>query len=256
MSAAAVFSAQSIGPASAAPLYLRLKRLVTDAIIDGRLKPGDALPSERSIADLMAISRVTVRSAFGELVNEGLLVQKRGSGTYVNGAGALRIEQPLSRLTSFTEDMALRGLAATSEWLDRSRGAATPEEAIKLSLSPGQLVTRLNRLRRADGMPLAIERATVPTVFLPDPGEVTGSLYTVLERRGLKPVRALQRLHAVALTARDAKHLGVDDGSPALFVERISYLADGRIVEFVKSVFRGDRYDFVAELTLATGDRA
>jgi GntR family transcriptional regulator len=254
MSAPAIFSARQLEPSGDTPLYLRVKRLVEQAIEAGALKVGDALPSERSIADTLNISRVTVRAAFGELVHEGVLVQRRGSGTYINGAA--RIEQPLSRLTSFTQDMALRGAKTDADWLERSLGLPTPEEAIKLAISPAQKVSRLHRLRRADGVPLAIERAIVPSTFLPVPDQVRSSLYAFLEAKGFKPVRALQHLRAVAVGERDAGLLNVPSGSPVLFVERVSYLGDGRVVELVKSLYRGDLYDFVAELTLADGERA
>ena len=200
-------------------------------------------------AEIFSISRVTVRKAFTELVTEGVLVQRRGSGTYINGTGR-RIEQPLSRLTSFTQDMQLRGIKTDADWLNRASGLPTPEEALKLSISPSELVSRFHRLRRADGIPLAIENAVVLNRFLPEPEQVEGSLYAALDARGLKPVRALQRLHAAALTVQDARLLELPAGSPALFIERVSYLSDGRPVEYTRSRYRGDAYDFIAELTL------
>jgi GntR family transcriptional regulator len=237
---------------STAPRYLRVKKLVQDAVASGDLKEGDAIPGERDVAVLLDISRVTVRKAFTDLVAEGVLVQRRGSGTYVSGPGR-RIEQPLSRLTSFTQDMQLRGLKTDADWLERSTGLPTPEEALKLSISPGEHVSRFHRLRRADSVPMAIELAVIPQHFLPDPTNVKGSLYEALEARGVRPVRALQRLHATALTMQEAKLLDLPDGSPALFIERISYLPDGRIIEFTRSHYRGDSYDFVAELTISPG---
>ncbi len=250
-----IFAANRFNTGSAAPLYARLKKLVQEAIAAGDLKEGDAVPGERDVAQLLEVSRVTVRKAFSELVAEGVLVQRRGSGTYVSGP-ARRIEQPLSRLTSFTQDMELRGLKTDADWLERSSGLPTPEEALKLSISPSERVSRFHRLRRADGVPMAIELAVIPEKYLPNPAAVSGSLYAALDARGVKPVRALQRLHATALTAREAKLLDLPDGSPALFIERISYLADGRIVEFTRSHYRGDSYDFVAELTIAQGTNA
>ncbi len=237
---------------STAPRYLRVKKLVQDAVASGDLKEGDAIPGERDVAVLLDISRVTVRKAFTDLVAEGVLVQRRGSGTYVSGPGR-RIEQPLSRLTSFTQDMQLRGLKTDADWLERSTGLPTPEEALKLSISPSEHVSRFHRLRRADGVPMAIELAVIPQHFLPDPTSVRGSLYEALEARGVRPVRALQRLHATALTMQEAKLLDLPDGSSALFIERISYLPDGRIIEFTRSHYRGDSYDFVAELTISPG---
>lgn len=245
-----VFARARLAAPDGAPLYARLKKLVADAIASGDLREGDAIPSERDVAERLAISRVTVRKAFSELVLEGLLVQRRGSGTYVSGPSR-RIEQPLSRLTSFTEDMRSRGLSTESDWLDRSSGLPSPDEAIRLSISPTEQVSRFHRLRRADGIPLAIELAVIPHRFLPDPAEVTLSLYATLEARGHRPVRALQRLHAAALSASEARLLDLPPSSPALFIERISFLADGRTVEYTRSHYRGDSYDFVAELNLA-----
>jgi GntR family transcriptional regulator len=244
-----LFVPERFGAASA-PLYSRIKRLVQEAVSSGELKQGDSIPSERDVANLLNVSRVTVRKAFSELVSEGVLVQRRGSGTYVSGPFK-RIEQPLSRLTSFSEDMQLRGIRTDADWLERSSGLPTPEEALKLSISPNEHVSRFYRLRRADGVPLAIEHAVIPHRFLPDPQKVEGSLYSALEVRGFRPVRALQRLHATALSSKESRLLDMPAGSPALFIERISYLADGRIVEYTRSHYRGDTYDFVAELTLA-----
>ena len=247
-----IFTASRFDSGTSAPLYMRIKKLVRDAIAEGDLKVGDSIPSERDVALLLDVSRVTVRTAFTELVAEGFLLQKRGSGTYVNGP-ARRIEQALSRLTSFTQDMELRGFKTDADWLDRSTGLPTPEEALKLSLSPSEFVSRFKRLRRANGEPMAIELAVIPCKFLDNPETVKGSLYAELEIRGVRPVRALQRLHATALSVNEAKLLDLPNGSPALFIERISYLPDGRIVEFTRCHYRGDSYDFVAELSIAPG---
>ena len=252
MSTLPVFERARIADGGPAPLYLKLKRLVVDAIAQGALADQDAIPGERNLARMLGISRVTVRKAFADLVADGVLVQRRGSGTFV-APRAGRIQLPLSRLTSFTEDMRLRGIETFSDWLDRSAALPTPEESLVLALSPGHKVTRLHRLRRADGKPLAIERSSIPHCFLPDPMAVETSLYAALTARGLKPVRALQRLHAVALSKGDADLLGLPEGSPALFTERVAYLADGRVIEFTRSHYRGDSYDFVAELHLAAG---
>lgn len=249
-----VFSANSLDVGTSAPLYLRVKKLVAGAMASGLLKAGDSIPSERDAADMLGVSRVTVRKAFTELVREGALVQRRGSGTFVRGA-APRIEQPLSRLTSFSEDMQLRGIKTDADWLDRSSGLPTPEEALKLSISPSDYVCRFHRLRRADGVALAIERAVIPQRFIEDPLAVGTSLYQALERRGFRPVRALQRLHAAGLSKREAGLLDLPVGSPALFIERISYMEDGRVVEYTQSHYRGDSYDFVAELSLVPEGR-
>ena len=231
------------------PLYVRLQGLIRDAIGDGRLRPNDALPAEREMAASLGVSRVTVRKAIQGLVAEGVLRQRHGSGTFVSRGGG-RVEQPLSRLTSFTEDMRSRGLVPTANWIERSVGMPTSAEAMILGLSPTDRVSRLHRLRLADNEPMAIERAVVPARILPDPTIVDVSLYDALTAIGMRPVRAIQRLNAENVSSADAVLLGIAPGSAALAIERISYLPDGRVVEFTRSHYRGDAYDFVAELNL------
>jgi GntR family transcriptional regulator len=155
----------------------------------------------------------------------------------------------LSRLTSFTEDMLARGLTPSVRWLLKTVAPPTPEEAMVLGLSTGERVIRLRRLRLADDRPMALEQAVVAARLLANPEAIGNSLYAALEAANIRPVRALQRLSAESLSADDARVLGVEPGAPALYIERISYLKDGRPVEFTKSHYRGDAYDFVVELT-------
>jgi GntR family transcriptional regulator len=232
------------------PLYLRVQERIRAAIEAGRLKPADALPGERDMAEALGISRVTVRKAIAGLVEKGLLTQRQGSGTFVAAAPAPKVEQPLSRLTSFTEDLRLRGLTPSVQWLAREVTLPSPEEAMRLSLSPSETVVRLRRLRLADGVPLAIENAIIPSRYLPNPDEVETSLYDVLAAHGCLPVRALQRLRAANLDAAEAALLDVPVGAAALAIDRLSYLETGQPVEYTRSSYRGDVYDFVAELNL------
>jgi GntR family transcriptional regulator len=122
-----------------------------------------------------------------------------------------------------------------------------------LGLGAGDRVARLERVRRSDGVPLAIERASLPTQVLPDPEAVGTSLYALLETFGQRPVRAVQRISAANLGPRDAELLGVAPGAAGLRIERIGYLGNGRVVEFTRSIYRGDAYDFAVELSLAPG---
>ncbi|WP_052153157.1 GntR family transcriptional regulator [Devosia sp. LC5] len=231
------------------PLYLQLKRWIEDAINKGAISPGDALPSERDLALKVDVSRVTVRKAVLQLVQDGVLVQRHGSGTFV-APQPQRVEQSLSQLTSFTEDMARRGMAVRSEWLDRGLYLPSPEETVILGLSPGEHVSRIARLRLTGDTPLAIERASLSARVLPDPAVVSDSLYKLLERSGNRPIRAIQRIRAANLGAEDADLLQVAAGSASLNIERTSYLASGRVIEFTRSIYRGDTYDFVAELRI------
>ncbi|MDT8857921.1 GntR family transcriptional regulator [Paracoccaceae bacterium Fryx2] len=245
-----IFSPAGFDAAGSGPLYLQLQRRIAEAIAAGRLAPGDSLPAERDMAVMTGLSRVTVRKAVQALVAQGALVQRRGSGTFV-APKVERLEQALSLLTSFTEDMARRGRSVESVWLSRALHAPSPEEVMALGLTAGERVARLERVRRSDGLPLAIERAALSGTLLPDPEAVEGSLYALLGARGLRPVRAVQRIAAANLAGRDADLLGVPPGVAGLKIERVSYLSSGRVVEFTRSLYRGDAYDFAVELKLA-----
>ncbi|WP_027881709.1 GntR family transcriptional regulator [Meiothermus rufus] len=229
---------------SATPLYLQLEALLREALAAQTWKAGEALPPERALAEQFGVSRLTLRKALERLEAQGLVRRRQGSGTYV----APRLEQPLSLLTGFSEDMRARGLEPGTRWLKRGLFTATPEEVLALSLSPGEKVARLERVRSAQGEPVAVERAALPAHRLPQPEQVQDSLYAYLEARGLRPARALQRLRAVAASRQEAELLGLRSGEPLLYIERLSYLADGSVLEFTRSHYRGDRYDFVAEL--------
>lgn len=235
---------------SSGPRYLMLRRRIQEAIENGVLKENEPLPSEREIAAITDLSRVTVRKAVAGLVDDQVIVQKRGSGSFV-APKVHKVEQRLSSLTSFTEDMARRGLSASSEWLRRGLYPASPEEMFTLGLSSGQKVARVDRLRKADGTPMAIERASLSESVLPNPERVSTSLYAVLRASSMQPVRAIQRISARNLEQADAEILGVPVGSAGLKIERVSYLSSGKVVEFTRSVYRGDAYDFIAELQIS-----
>ncbi|WP_353643645.1 GntR family transcriptional regulator [Mesorhizobium sp. WSM2239] len=245
-----IFSGLRNSAQRGAPLYLQLKKSIEDAVHAGIIGPGDALPSERDIALKADVSRVTVRKAVQYLVRGGILVQRHGSGTFV-APRVERVEQSLSLLTSFTEDMARRGMTVRSTWLDRGIYPPSPDEMMVLGLSSKEFVARVSRLRIANDTPLAIERASLSATALPDPAAVDSSLYAALEKTGNRPVRAVQRISAANLGAADAALLDVPAGSASLNIERISYLASGKVIEFTRSIYRGDAYDFVAELRLS-----
>ena len=178
------------------------------------------------------------------LVESGQLTQRHGAGGFV----VERIQHSFSRLTSFTDDLRERGLNPRSEFFERSVGEVTPKEAMALNLSPGSGVVRMYRVRYGGESPLAVERTLVPHALLPNPESVENSLYEALQPHGNRPVRALQHLRAEALEGETARLLQLPEGSPGLLIERRAFLADGRVVESTRSFYRGDAYDFVAEL--------
>lgn len=242
---------QSVGKldeSSPLPLYQQLQRALRQAIENRVLGPDDALPPERDLANEFRISRITVRKAIDGLVSEGMLVRRQGSGTFVSA----RVEKNFSKLTSFSEDMRARGRTPHSVWLKKSAGSVTPEEALTLRSSPGTPVYRFHRIRFADDTPMAVEYATVLASCLPSIDAVESSLYEALERAGSRPVRALQRLRAVLLAAEQAELLKAKERDAGLLVERVGFLKDGGAVEFTQTYYRGEIYDFVAELSVSS----
>ena len=226
------------------PLYIQLANRLRDSINEGQIASGEALPSERALSELTGASRVTIRKAIEQLVDEGLLQRRHGSGTFI----APRAEQPGTTLSGFSADALHRGKAPGSIWLVKTVSGATGDEAQALSLPPSAPVARLARVRIADEEPLAIEHAIVPAAMLPDLSTLQGSLYAALESRGNRPVRGTQKIRASLATSVEAGLLSIREGAEVLRIERRTFLADGTPVELTRSAYRGDRYDFVAEI--------
>lgn len=232
------------------PRYVQLRRRIVEAVDTGLLPPNSSLPPEREIAEITGFSRVTVRKAIQEMVKDGIIEQRQGSGSFVRETPP-RVEQSLSQLTSFTEDMANRGMQTSSKWLERGVFMPTSDEIRELGLAEDEQVARIYRLREAGGQPMALERAALPLGILPNPLEVVTSLYEVLAKNNQRPVRAIQKIAAINLEPAEAHLLGVPEGTAGLRIQRISYLEDGCVAEFTQSIYRGDAYDFVAELRLS-----
>ena len=227
------------------PLYLQLARAIRGLIETGQLRYRDSLPSERTLVRATGISRVTVRKAIDQLFREGLVSRRPGAASFV----AQKFDQPMSVLVGFTADMTRRGLAGRSILLGKTISLPKPDELLKLALSPSDKVLRLSRVRLADDEPLAIENAVIP-LFAVEPDQIEHSLYEAMRHTGNRPVRALQRLRAAVADPDEAHHLDIPVGSPILHIERHSFLANGKPIEVTHSAYRGDRYDFVAELHL------
>ena len=231
----------------ASPLYLQLARKLAAAVRNGRYQAHEALPSEQLLSEYLSVSRVTARNAIDQLVEQGLIVRRRGSGNYI----APHLEQPLSRLTSFSEELHRRGYKPGSKWLVRAISNATPEEQTGLGLSPKERavkVARLERLRLADDIGMAYEATVLPQKVLPNPEAVEGSLYEYLDGTGQAPVRALQHIRAANCPAWLAKLLDVPVGHAVLDITRTGFLASGQVIELTHSYSRSDYYDFVAEM--------
>jgi GntR family transcriptional regulator len=235
----------TVNQADPTPRYLQVASAFRNLVQRGVLRPGEALPSERDLSAVTSFSRVTVRRAIETLLREGVLSRRHGSGTFV----ARRIEQPLSVLAGFSEDMRNRGSRPGSVWISKTLAHPSPKEAMALGVGPDEQVLRILRVRTADDEPLAIETAVVPASILPSPDLVATSLYGALAEKGFRPAHGVQRLRAALATPEEAHLLMIPEGSAILRIERRAFLANGRPIEFTISAYRGDRYDFVATLS-------
>lgn len=226
------------------PLYLQLAKNLRDHIASGAIHPGSAIPSERDLSAITSMSRVTVRKAIDQLVETGALFRKQGSGTFV----AKRIDAPNSALSGFSDDARSRGEDPGVIWMIKSYASPTEEEATALGIAASTRVVRLGRIRLSGGEPLAIEHAVLPAEFLPDLSCLKDSLYDALAHNGVHPVSGTQRIRAALATPTEAGMLCIQEKAEILRIERLTHIQDGRALEFTRSAYRGDRYDFVSEL--------
>lgn len=236
-----------VDSAARVPKYYRLKEALRGEI--RQLPPGSSIATERVLSGRFAVSRTTVRQALQELSVEGLVERFQGRGTFVAGP---KLTQTL-QLTSYTEDMAATGRHAASRLLDASVVPAESDIAERLELAPGAPVQRLERLRLADAEPMAVEVVHLDAERFS--GLATAmtegtSLYQVLrETYGVVLARAQESIETVLASPAEAGLLETGTGLPLLLLARTSWDEDGRPVEHVRSLYRGDRYRFVANLT-------
>lgn len=238
---------------SSVPQYRRIADTLTRSIRSGALEVGGRMPSERELSAEFGVSRMTARGALKALVDQGLVASVEAKGYFV---AASRIDQRLQTLTSFTEDMRRSGRRPSSIVLAARAVPAAGEVAMRLGVVEGATVYHLLRLRMADAVPVALEAAHVAESMAPGLIEATDfateSLYATLKRRyGILPVEAEQSFEASAATESDAAILQVAAGAPVLRLTRLSLSAEGRPIEFVQSVYRGDR--FTMRVRLAPG---
>ncbi|WP_048716545.1 GntR family transcriptional regulator [Bacillus sp. 522_BSPC] len=228
------------------PIYYQLEMEIKEIIKE--LTPGDPISSEREFSEKYGISRMTVRQAINNLVAEGVLVRQRGKGTFV---ATPKVEQELSGLTSFSEDMRSRGLTPKTKILDFKTIPCPRRVASKLRIEEEEMVYEFSRLRIADEIPMALETSYIPTALIKELQEETlhGSIYEYVEKTlQLKISHATQTIESTLSQKNESIPLGIKEGAPALLMERYSYLENGTPFEYVKSIYRGDRYKFVIDM--------
>ncbi|MEU5876324.1 GntR family transcriptional regulator [Spirillospora sp. NPDC047279] len=216
------------------------------AMMDG-LVAGEALPPERRLAEELGVSRPTLRAAIDRLAADGLLERRHGSGTYV---AEPRIAVPLT-MSSFTDDMIRRGMKPDGRVLSFRTEPAGAKIGRRLSLSPVEEVFTIRRLRLADGASMAIETLYMPKELLPGlrRDDLEGrSFYELLRENGVVVASGRETIEPTVTTTEEAEVLGVPVHVPAFLFERVAHTEEGRPVEYVRSLYRGDRYRLEIDL--------
>ena len=222
------------------PLYSQLVGIIKQNISAGKLNVGDLLPSEAELCRTMDVSRNTVRQAIGDLEEEGLVVRKRGKGTFVAAPNTSR----KGVRYSFTTEISSIGKIPSSTLVDF--GVIVPTRAIceKMELQEGTTVYCFTRVRNVDGEPLILETSYYPHYIYPNLTRElvqTHSFYSLLYHVGITPASAEDSYEAVVLDAPRASLLHVDAGSCAFYHQRRTKTEDGRVYEYTRSYIRADR---------------
>src|SRR5918997_6590133 len=214
-------------------------RGVLEQLIDNQLHSGDAIPSERALVDRLGVSRVTVRQAIADLVEVGVLERVHGKGTYVTGP---QVDSWL-HLTSFSREMRDRGLVPATVVLAASEQPADDDVAYALRIRPGRSVIRVERLRTAEGTPMAYEVGHYPSLLFPGLLQrELGALYDVFASEyGVVVTSGEQTVRAESADAHQARILGTAKRAPLLVQERVTHAGD-RVIEQSTSWYRADRY--------------
>lgn len=230
------------------PLYVQVKNHIREQIESGALKPHEALPGERELVAQFGLSRTTIRQALSDLVSEGILYRHHGKGTFVaprQGA------QHLFALTGFVEELRTMGMEPKVEVLVNEMRPAPRGVAAALHLDPNERVAFLARRVLTDDQPLLVER----TYLTPSIGELLirgehppDSIYRRLDRLGYPIQEGLQTISAIGMPPNDAHLLDVEPGSPALFLQRVTFVDEDSPIEYAEAVYRADRFQVQSRL--------
>lgn len=228
------------------PLYVQLANALQDFISLEKLKPGDLLPSETVLATENRLSRATVIKAFDTLVDRGIVTRRQGKGTFVN---ARPMQRQLPELNSFSDHVHGLGLAPGSALLSFESIAAGAPDRPSSAFGPDEAIVVVERLRTVGDDPVGIHRTIVPADIAEaiDMTEQTTarpdfSFYGALRRGGIHLDSGEESLRAINADARDAEHLGVDEGVALIEIVRASRDTSGRLVEVVRARYLGTQY--------------
>ncbi len=232
------------------PYYFQLKELLVNEIRKGRLKSGQQIPSEFKLCEQFKVSRTVVRQAISSLVQSGYLNREKGRGTFVTRPKIT--ENLFQNLTGTYEDMLARGIKLDTKVLENIKWEADSEILEILKLKSGEPVIKIKRLRFINNEPIALVTTYLPYKICPSllkENLTNRSLYGVLEDKyTLKISNGRRSLEAVSADKKEATLLGIKAGAPLMLLNSISYLEDGRPIEYFSALHRGDRSKFVVSL--------
>ena len=243
--------ARKINRLSKVPLYQQLYEILRMKIAEGEFSPGDMMPPESELIEVYEVSRATVRQVLDMLVNEGLIYRQRGRGTFVTHP---TLEQGLTHIRSFTEDMEQRGYEPGTEVVSSGLIPAPDIIAEKLEIAPGEDLAHLARLRTADGGTMSYEESYLVHSYCP--GILEGDYanyplrFALNEKYGIRITLAKQTIRSVGADEEIAGKLAVPYGVPLFKVERVGYSSEMIPIEFLRIYYRGDRYVLYNELHL------
>jgi len=237
---------RTIDPFTAVPKYYQLASILRQKIEDGEWQPRSPIPSERQLEVMYNISRTTIREAINNLVQQGYLYREHGRGTFVSPQ---KLQKGMMELTSFSEDLVKRGMEPGQIIRSLARIVPPPKVLQRLELAPGSTVCRIERIRLGDGTPIGLQTSYLA---LPPEQEITleeletnGSLYRILsEKFHIFPTEADETLEVTLATPEEASLLGIATAAPLLLSERVLFSQERRPVEYVKILYRGDRYQY------------
>ena len=230
--------------------HVWVRRQLQD-LVATTLRPGDALLGERQLEEQFGVSRITVRRAISDLVQDGALVRIKGKGTFVSHG----LVRSTLHLASFNEDMRAAGFEPSTRVINASAAPPPPAAAEHLGLPLQETAYRVQRLRLANGSPVSVDESWLPPRLLPDllSRDLTGSLYRILADSGHPVQHAEQTVEAAAASKETAALLDIEPGAPVLLFKRRSFTGQddpGTPIEYAVSTYRSDRYQVSMRLGL------
>lgn len=232
---------------SVVPMYHQIGEILREKIRLAQYRLGERIPSETELQRHFGVSRATIRKALDSLVVAGVLERRQGSGTYVVEP---KIDELLSHLVSFTEEMLLKGMTPSTKRVAAGLVEAPRRLVATLQVAPGQKLLRVERLKCANDQPVAILDAYLaPWLSLSPDDDFSGSLYEVLEKKcGIRVATGDQVIEAKAAAEHEARLLEIRRGDPVLVIRRTEYEEGGRPFDHVVGTYRADRYSYRIQL--------